>query len=280
MQRKFLPSEKEAIRLLICRLAVYGCPGFWKIRAAVFHFYLFLLDRFFLLRDFWKERVYIREVDRHRFEVRRGTSDDFVIDEIWRKFAYGKKSFGTVIDLGGNIGAYSIFAARTAEKVITVEPVQDNYNQIVRNLQLNNVCNVFISKVAVGAKKAFAEIYIHPINIGMSSFHHEGNAKRKERVEIQTLQFLIEEYKINKVDFLKCDIEGGEFLVFNYKSEKTLKVIDSISMEIHCNYFNVLKVYRLLLRFMNCGFSIEFTNLVFLFLTGTGIIELRKELPR
>jgi len=40
-------------------------------------------------------------------------------------------------------------------------------------------------------------------------------------------------YQIDRIDFLKCDIEGGEWDIFRNLSPDTLKKIDRIAMEAH-----------------------------------------------
>ena len=48
-----------------------------------------------------------------------------------------------------------------------------------------------------------------------------------------TLEEMMDLYKIDKIDFLKCDIEGGEYDLFKSLSPEILSKIDKIAVETH-----------------------------------------------
>ena len=62
------------------------------------------------------------------------TLDRTVLKDVWTKSAYNKEGFeirqdDTILDIGGHIGAFTVFAATksTKGKVYTFEPFKDNY---------------------------------------------------------------------------------------------------------------------------------------------------------
>ena len=48
-----------------------------------------------------------------------------------------------------------------------------------------------------------------------------------------TLEEMMKIFNIEKIDFLKCDIEGVEYDLFKNLSEETLSKIDRIAIETH-----------------------------------------------
>src|SRR5689334_4555205 len=88
--------------------------------------------------------------------IRHNRSDFHMIDEIWayRKydyFGYRVQPGEIVVDVGGNIGTFSVYAAKVcgASRVITFEPVSDNYNLLRRNVEHNQLSNVTCVNLAL-----------------------------------------------------------------------------------------------------------------------------------
>ena len=57
--------------------------------------------------------------------------------------------------------------------------------------------------------------------------------ERFEIVNIVSFENFIDMHKIKKIDFLKMDIEGGEYDIFYHLSDATFNKISTISMEYH-----------------------------------------------
>jgi FkbM family methyltransferase len=116
----------------------------------------------------------------------------------YEKFFEVKKG-DIVLDLGASIGPflYSI-KKKNPSKVIAVEPFTYYQSLLIEN---SEGLPVTIVQKALGGKDD--EI----INLKWSAL--------EEEVETITFKSLIEQYDIEKIDFLKTDCEGGEYLVFN-----------------------------------------------------------------
>ena len=132
-----------------------------------------------------------------------------------------------VIDIGGNIGLYSILAAQIIGqgKIWTFEPSSESYNRLIKNLKINNVDSVVVNKLALSDKdRGFIELlrdtgfrdgdrYLSPIN-GKASIIDNTSVGDCEKVPVTTLDSYWKSVGCPQVDFLKIDIEGGEFNVF------------------------------------------------------------------
>jgi FkbM family methyltransferase len=124
------------------------------------------------------------------------------------------------IDIGANVGAYSLVASRLvgrSGKVIAFEPVGTIFQRLSENISLNRITNIVAEKRAVLDKNGMTDIYISDKqNMGMSSIFHfnseSGKSGKSEKVEAVSLDDYIEERDISRINLIKIDIEGSEML--------------------------------------------------------------------
>ena len=119
------------------------------------------------------------------------------------------------VDVGANIGCYTLVAARLvgdAGKVIAFEPVKDIYDRLCFNIQLNKLGNVSAKKLAVYKESGTLTMHVSDReNMGMSSiFHHDTESGQTERVEAIAMDDYMENAGIKKIKLIKIDIEGAE----------------------------------------------------------------------
>ncbi len=126
------------------------------------------------------------------------------------------KEGDTFIDLGTNIGLYSLTASKIVGqkgRVISFEPFGKNYDTFIHNLELNHLSNTNVvpEKKAVGKSDSTLMLYSNSSdsNMGMVSTK-ERTHTHKESVESVSLDTYLKKNKINKVDLIKIDIEGHE----------------------------------------------------------------------
>lgn len=174
------------------------------------------------------------------YYVRQKTSDTCSIIHTLGSRGYfkrfGIKEGDTVIDIGANIGAFSIQAGTTATKgiVYAFEPVEKNFVLLKKNIEANNLKNVKAFQAAVLDKDGKAKIFLAKTN-GSHSIY-PGNKKSKDfaKVDSTTLKKILSENRIKKCDFLKIDCEGAEYKILFGSSPNTLKKVKKIAMEFHC----------------------------------------------
>ena len=81
-----------------------------------------------------------------------------------------------------------------------------------KNAKLNNLKNTTLINKALSDKKGKLKLYLAKGNLG----HHslvEKVGEKYEEVEVDTLDNILKELKISKVDLIKIDVEGAENLV-------------------------------------------------------------------
>ncbi|MFA6312425.1 MAG: FkbM family methyltransferase [Sterolibacterium sp.] len=122
-----------------------------------------------------------------------------------------------VFDVGANIGWYSINIAvsRRATKVYCFEPIPKTYAHLEDNLALNPVQNVAAHNFGFSNQAGEFSFYYYPEGSGNASA-----ANVTGRTDVQTVQCKVrtlDDYAAEtgiRVDFIKCDVEGAELLVF------------------------------------------------------------------
>lgn len=135
------------------------------------------------------------------------------------------------IDVGANIGFYSVLFAKNLEekKVLAIEPTQNSLNRLYKNIELNNVKNkVLVFNGAVANFSGNTEIKIiegREEYSSIAAFKHPcvvNENFKSEIILVDTLDNLVTKYSLNP-GFIKIDVEGSEHLVF-LGAKKVLEV--------------------------------------------------------
>lgn len=117
----------------------------------------------------------------------------------------------TFVDLGANVGVYSLFVAGLAgrnARVLAVEPQPEIYRRLAFNVTANDLGTIRTLQCAVADRTGTLDLFIDRGNRGQSSIA----MKTGERVSVpcRTLDGLLAEAGFDRVDALKIDIEGAE----------------------------------------------------------------------
>lgn len=133
------------------------------------------------------------------------------------------KSTDIVIDIGANIGYYTVFFSRLASKVYAFEPDPTNFQILSRNIKENKITNVILEQKAVSNKSGGINLRINKLN---TAGHRISKQATKNSIPIQSV--VLDDY-IKKADFIKMDIEGAETLALmgmkNLLSNPNLKML-------------------------------------------------------
>jgi FkbM family methyltransferase len=127
------------------------------------------------------------------------------------------------VDIGAHLGYYTFQMSRLAGDkgaIHAIEPVAKFHNVLQKLIARKHFHNITLHKVALGGKGDFVEIGIPKIN-NQKKF---GHARIREL--FQDLEYVESEkvpntsgdvlFKdLSRLDFIKCDVEGAEVLVFS-----------------------------------------------------------------
>ncbi len=138
-----------------------------------------------------------------------------------RLFSAAVKEGMTVVDVGANLGYYTLLAARLVGptgKVYAFEPSPENFALLSRNVEANGYQNVVLVPKAVSNISGIATLQID----GGSSGGHSLSGFRggSESVGVETVA--LDEYFADgkeSVDVIKVDAEGAEMAIFDGMSE-------------------------------------------------------------
>ena len=122
------------------------------------------------------------------------------------------QDYTVFIDGGACTGDYSILLAKKKLRCIAFEPLADNYDNIVKNLELNNLIGkVQVYQVGLGNENTQARFNFNPVNTG-ASYIDRDNDSANSLSQIRTFDSILPELKIGKEEkiLFKLDVEGME----------------------------------------------------------------------
>ena len=172
-----------------------------------------------------------------------------VHDRFWIKFAAGwepeteriyrkcVKPGSTVLDIGAWIGSTILFAlACGAEKIVALEPNPQSYETLSRFVKLNPQYSdrIVLLNCAVSSRR---EVLSMGLVEGESDTSTSGIAGNDFKVEAVTLNDIVEECRLDKIDLVKIDIEGAEVFLSEALSELSARVGQTVHLSVHVSFF-------------------------------------------
>jgi FkbM family methyltransferase len=121
------------------------------------------------------------------------------------------------VDVGANVGGYSLFVSRLAGgqgRVLAVEPQPHIFERLTYNISQNATGTVKALDCAVADKTGEVTLFVDAKNAGESSVKIMGNPEGVSiRVQAKTLLQILTEEGFQRVDAMKIDVEGAEDLI-------------------------------------------------------------------
>lgn len=121
------------------------------------------------------------------------------------------------IDIGANVGAYSLFVAALAgaqARILAVEPQPDIFERLAANMQLNPFGTIKAVQCAVADKPGDFTLFLDTKNRGESSMRALRSPNGLSiKMPATTLMQLVEDEKFDRIDAIKLDVEGAEDLI-------------------------------------------------------------------
>ena len=146
---------------------------------------------------------------------------------------------GAFVDVGANSGLHSLYMSSLVKQVHAVEPYPPALERIHDVVNRNNLTNVAIHPIGLGAEQSTMPFY-EPVdsNIGTGSFldgtytlnHQEGL-----QLEIVRADDYFEANGIDSIDMMKIDIEGFEKFAMAGMQEQLRKHRPIVIMELSVN---------------------------------------------
>lgn len=138
----------------------------------------------------------------------------------------GVKAGDVVLDCGANIGVYTRASLKAGAKlVVAIEPAPENIECLRRNFSKEvEEGRVIIYPKGVWDKDDFLELHVDPHNSAADSFViQREHSKAVEKVPLTTIDKMVAELKLERVDYIKMDIEGAEVRAIHGAKETIAK---------------------------------------------------------
>jgi FkbM family methyltransferase len=198
--------------------------------------------------------------------LRAGTRDWEVLHEIVFAGSYGRAfefisglpEGASVLDLGGNIGLFSLACAQRAPgvRLFTYEPGPPNF----RLFEMNCLANpgpgerIELRREAVGGTAREDDWFFDEANPGGSSLF--GQQGKPCRVKIAAFAEVIASLP-RPIALVKIDVEGAEYEILEQTPPETWREIPAVSLELHDNPRGKLTKTAFLDRMRALGFVVE-----------------------
>ena len=141
----------------------------------------------------------------------------------------------TFLDVGANIGYYSLMAAAVAGpsgRIVAFEPNPHIFNHFKRTIEKNRISHITLEQYALADAAGTCELFV-PIEAGNNTatmIANEGGSPVS--VPVITLDDYLDRNDIEHVDFMKIDVEGYEpRIIAGAQATIKAKKIDAILCE-------------------------------------------------
>jgi FkbM family methyltransferase len=151
-----------------------------------------------------------------------------------------------VLDIGANVGLYTRFLSEMVGrkgKVLSIEPIPETYRYLKNNVQKLNLANVNSLNIAASSNPGTATMQIPRFsdnrpNLYEAAITHTPNARITSiEVNTDTVDNICSRHHIEPA-FIKCDVEGHEWEVFQGAANVLTKYKPLLLIEINCNLLN------------------------------------------
>lgn len=151
----------------------------------------------------------------------------------------------TFFDIGSHLGWYSVTLAKHQKnaKFYAFEPIANTYALLKRNVSINGLDNVLAFNFGLSNQQRLAEFYYSEIGSAVASEKDIFDVETLDTVscDLKRLDDFVESEKIQGIDFIKCDVEGSEFLVIKGGEKSIRHFLPMLFLELvedWCNKFD------------------------------------------
>jgi len=115
-----------------------------------------------------------------------------------------------VIDVGAHAGMFTMKAAKLVGDnglVVAIEPEPRNLSLLQRNIESHGLTNVKVISKAIYNEKTTVRLYLQDLSV-----HHSLYYRSRDYIEVEadSLDNIISKLGLDRVDFIKIDVEGAE----------------------------------------------------------------------
>jgi FkbM family methyltransferase len=125
------------------------------------------------------------------------------------------KEGATVVDVGANVGLYTVIAAArvgSGGRVVSIEPHTESFQCLQKTIAANRLTQVRSFNVAAGDGVRTVSLFLTDDNKADSRIYSDSKGRKEVSVRMVDLDHLLADNGIDRVDVIKMDIQGAEAL--------------------------------------------------------------------
>lgn len=153
-----------------------------------------------------------------------------------------------VIDVGSNIGITAVIAGLlvSSGSVLALEPVKETFEYLERNIERSKSSNVKCLNLAVSSMSGRVRLVSEPgyrfaAFVGYEDVMDRYSGYSEEEVAAITLDRLVEDEGLSRVDFIKIDVEGFELEVLRGSAQVLERFQPAVFLEANHYCLNVFR---------------------------------------
>jgi FkbM family methyltransferase len=190
----------------------------------------------------WADIDLIIPVGPHRLQV--PASDHSLVPHLlayrcWephlaRYFARHLQPDHVFMDVGANIGYFTVLAAATVARVIAFEPGPRTHGYCMANIALNKLTNVELLRCGLWHEDATLELTSDSATLN-AAIVPSTDAFAHEPIRVVTLDGLVRAgtLPLPRLDMIKMDVEGAEFSALTGMRDTVARLQPSVVMEVN-----------------------------------------------
>jgi FkbM family methyltransferase len=167
---------------------------------------------------------------------------------------YGHVPAGaTVVDIGANIGCFSLYAAREgARRVFAFEPCQESFDRLRENVRRNGRAGTIVPFQLAVTNGATAVVRF-PTRSDPANRIARDDFAEADAVPTTTIDAIVTRHVGGDVDLMKIDCEGAEYDLVAATSAATWQHVAALRIEYHHG-----RASELIDALERCGFALTF----------------------
>jgi FkbM family methyltransferase len=193
------------------------------------------------------------------------------------------KKGSIVVDIGANVGYYTLlFASLVGKegKVFAFEPNHNNFVLLKKNVEMNNYQNIVSEPIAISDRSGKTKLYLS-LNPADARIYQSDDCPKYVEVITTCLDDRFIDYN-GLIDFIKMDVQGAEGAIIRgmpnlLKKNKNVKILTEFSPSLLNK--SDMKPIEFLKLLVNHGFNLYDLNEKKMEVEPTGIDELIKNYP-
>lgn len=162
---------------------------------------------------------------------------------------------GSVIDIGANIGVFSLYAAHCgkAERVFAYEPNSESFGYLLKNVRANRLESIIFPYRLAVTDTPEATVRFPKQSSMYNAIIEDSDNGDFEVVGTTSMEVMLSE--IAQVDLLKLDCEGAEYDILMKSNRAVFDKISAIRLEYHYGREDEISAFLGRFGFNRCRYS-------------------------